>query len=56
MSRPNTILRAMISSTAIDLPEHRNRVVRACLRQGMFPIGMENLPAHDQDAIDTSIG
>jgi hypothetical protein len=54
MSRPNSILRAMISSTAIDLPEHRDRVVKACLRQGIFPIGMENLPAHDQDAVDTS--
>jgi len=35
----------MISSTARDLPEHRKEVMNACLRQGMFPIMMEHLPA-----------
>jgi tetratricopeptide (TPR) repeat protein len=46
---------AMISSTAIDLPEHRREVEKACLREGIFPIGMDNLPARDADAIRVSI-
>ena len=37
----------MISSTARDLPEHRKEVLDACLRQGMFPLMMEHLPASD---------
>ena len=41
----------MISSTARDLPEHRKEVLDACLRQGMFPLMMEHLPASDADAI-----
>ena len=44
----------MISSTALDLPEHRDLVRDACLRQGMFPIMMEHLPAADADAIEES--
>jgi hypothetical protein len=46
---------AMISSTSIDLPEHRREVEKACLRQGIFPVAMENLPARDADAIRVSI-
>jgi tetratricopeptide (TPR) repeat protein len=46
---------AMISSTSIDLPEHRREVEKACLREGIFPIGMDNLPARDADAIRVSI-
>jgi tetratricopeptide (TPR) repeat protein len=46
---------AMISSTSIDLPAHRREVEKACLREGIFPIGMENLPARDADAIRVSI-
>src|SRR5579863_6476931 len=45
----------MISSTALDLPDHRDRVKDACLRQGMFPIMMEHLPASDTDAIAESL-
>ena len=45
----------MISSTAIDLPEHRKQVFEACLREGVFPIGMESLPARDADAIKVSL-
>src|SRR5437660_12785050 len=45
----------MVSSTAIDLPEHRNEVKDACLRQGMLPIMMEHLPASDADAIAESL-
>ena len=44
-------LRVMISSTARDLPEHRQEVMDACLRQGMFPIMMEHLPASDAEAV-----
>ena len=45
----------MISSTAIDLPEHRDEVKEACLRQGMLPVMMEHLPASDADAITKSM-
>lgn len=49
------IKKAMISSTARDLPEHRKEVLDACLRQGMLPIMMEHLPASDADAIVESL-
>ena len=45
----------MISGTARDLPEHREEVMAACLRQGMFPIMMEHLPSSDADAIAGSL-
>jgi len=45
----------MISSTARDLPEHRDEVKDACLRQGFFPMMMEHLPASDHDAIEESL-
>jgi hypothetical protein len=45
----------MISSTARDLPQHREQVMDACLRQGMFPLMMEHLPASDADAIEVSL-
>jgi tetratricopeptide (TPR) repeat protein len=48
-------LQVMISSTARDLPEHRKEVMDACLRQGMFPIMMEHLPASDDEAIPASV-
>jgi hypothetical protein len=41
----------MISSTARDLPDHREKVMHACLRQSMHPIMMEHLPTDDADAI-----
>lgn len=50
-----TSLRVMISSTARDLPEHREQVMDACLQQGMFPIMMEHLPASDAEAIPASL-
>lgn len=46
---------AIISSTAIDLPEHRQQVVEACLGEGVFPLAMESLPARDADAIRVSL-
>ncbi len=45
----------MISSTARDLPEHRKEAMDACLRQGMFPVMMEHLPASDAEAISASL-
>lgn len=52
---PSTTKKVMISSTVRDLPEHRNVVMDACLRQGMFPRMMEHLPASDAEAIATSL-
>jgi tetratricopeptide (TPR) repeat protein len=46
---------AMISSTSLDLPEHRQQAIDACLRQSVFPIAMEQLPARDADAIRVSL-
>ena len=46
---------AMISSTSLDLPEHRQQAIDACLRQGIFPLAMEHLPASDTDAINVSL-
>jgi tetratricopeptide (TPR) repeat protein len=48
-------LKVMVSSTVRDLPEHRQGVLGACLRQGMFPLMMEHLPAVDDDAIKASL-
>lgn len=45
---------AMISSTSLDLPEHRKEAIDACLRLSVFPIAMEQLPARDADAIKVS--
>jgi len=45
----------MVSSTARDLPEHRKEIMDACLRQGMFPMMMEHLPATDAEAISVSL-
>jgi hypothetical protein len=45
----------MVSSTILNLPEHRPQVRDACLRLGMFPLMMEHLPASDVDAIAESL-
>ena len=42
---------AMISSTSLDLPDHRKQVVEACQRRGVFPLAMEHLPGRDDNAI-----
>src|SRR5215471_12469671 len=47
--------RAVISSTSIDLPEHRRQVIEACQRLDFFPDAMEHLPARDADAIRVSL-
>lgn len=48
--------KAMISSTALDLPEYRKMVADACQRQGFRPIMMEHLAAQDRSAADVSAG
>jgi tetratricopeptide (TPR) repeat protein len=46
----------MISSTARDLPDHREQVRLACERAGFAPHDMmEHLPALNADAIDASL-
>lgn len=45
----------MISSTALDLPEHRAAVKEACIAAGFFPIGLEQLPARDANGIKVSL-
>jgi hypothetical protein len=47
---------AMVSSTMLDLPDHRREVREACLRQDIFPLMMESLPASDMDAVSVSLG
>src|SRR5256714_8274934 len=47
--------KVVISSTALDLPEHRKEVMDACLRQGMSHTRIEHLPASDAEAISTSL-
>src|SRR4051812_40250352 len=42
--------KAMISSTSLDLPEHRKHVMDACLRENFHPVAMEHLPARDVKA------
>src|SRR5713226_6682684 len=54
MTRPR-VPTVMISSTSVDLPEHRQEAIDACLREGLFPIAMEHLPARDADAIRVSL-
>ena len=45
----------MISSTARDLPEHREHAMAACLQANMLPKMMEHLPTNDDDAIAASL-
>ncbi len=49
------VKKAMVSSTARDLPEHRQQVMDACQRQTFFPLMMEHLPASDAEAISASL-
>lgn len=48
-------LKVIISSTAHDLPEHRKQILEACLRQNMFPLRMEDLPANSDEAAAASL-
>ena len=54
MKKPGQIT-AMISSTALDLPEHRKAAIDACLNVGFFPIGMEHLPPRDATGVQVSL-
>jgi HEAT repeat protein len=45
---------AMISSTLLDLPDHREQVKDACMRQGVYPLMMEYIGAADADAVAKS--
>lgn len=48
--------RIMISSTARDLPDHREKVRHACMRLGLFyPDMMEHLTAADALPLDISL-
>ncbi|MEA2881541.1 MAG: hypothetical protein QOH32_797 [Bradyrhizobium sp.] len=47
--------KVMISSTARDLPEHRDEIRLGCERAGFEPCVMEHLPALDTDAINASL-
>ncbi len=49
-------LEVMISSTSLDLPEHRQQVMDAILRMGHHPLAMEHGSAmSDSDAISMSL-
>jgi tetratricopeptide (TPR) repeat protein len=45
----------MISSTALDLPEHRKELCEGCKKAGFDIRVMEELPALDADAIEASL-
>lgn len=47
--------RVMVSSTVLDLPRHRDKVKEACLKLGVFPLMMEELPASSAEAIQESL-
>jgi hypothetical protein len=49
-----SIRTVMVSSTARDLPAHRDQVMHACLARQALPIMMEHLPATTADARRTS--
>jgi hypothetical protein len=52
---PKERLSVVISSTVLDLPDHRPEVMNACLQQDMLPLMMEHLPANDDEAISASL-
>jgi hypothetical protein len=55
VQQPNPVRVVMVSSTARDLPQHREHVMAACLMQNLFPKMMEYLPASDANAIKSSL-
>ena len=48
-------IKAMISSTFIDLTEHRQQAILACLQERVFPLAMETLPAINMTALEVSL-
>ncbi len=56
MSDQSRVRKAMISSTARDLPLHRKQVEEACHRMGVFAEKMmENLTAENANAVEVSL-
>jgi len=49
---PKQHLDVFISSTSIDLPEHRKAVVDALLSIGLFPSGMEHWPVTSENPVN----
>jgi hypothetical protein len=49
MPQQPPVRRVMISSTALDLPEHRKHARDACERMSMLPLVMEQMPASPAD-------
>ncbi|MCP4967949.1 MAG: DUF4062 domain-containing protein, partial [bacterium] len=49
------VMRVMVSSTSLDLPEHRAEAVDACLRMDAKPEAMEHLGAGDESAVGVSL-
>ena len=47
---------AMVSSTVLDLPEHREQVKEACIRAGFFPKMQEYGSAASGTAVEVSLG
>ena len=43
-----------VSSTALDLPEHRRHARDACERMSLFPLVMEQMSASSPDALAVS--
>lgn len=53
---PNTVPRVMISSTFIDLKEHREAAINALLAAGLYPVVMEhNIGTPDDHVISSSL-
>lgn len=55
MSTNRPLKKVMISSTSLDLPEHRQQVIEACLRMDCTPLPMETLGARNADAVQASL-
>src|SRR5262245_31864623 len=56
MSEQPPVRPVMISSTALDLPDHRRHARDACERMSMLPLVMEQMPASPADALAVSRG
>ncbi|MBE2271557.1 MAG: DUF4062 domain-containing protein, partial [Anaerolinea sp.] len=54
MSKPSRI-DVMVSSTSLDLPNHRKLAIDAILRVGYHPLAMEHLGAANTDALGISL-
>ncbi|MBW4498701.1 MAG: DUF4062 domain-containing protein [Scytonema hyalinum WJT4-NPBG1] len=48
-------IKAMISSTFMDLKEHRQQAILACLQEGVFPLAMETLSATNISPVKESL-